>query len=66
MNTNSSKLVSDLEASCVQMFEMYCTNLPLSKDLDPQEGMHGEELLSMICSILVQVCCIKFIFCNAH
>ncbi|XP_020221131.1 N-terminal acetyltransferase B complex auxiliary subunit NAA25 [Cajanus cajan] len=46
---------SELEASCVQMFEMYCKNLPLSKDLDPQEGMHGEELLSMICNILVQL-----------
>ncbi|KAL2333032.1 hypothetical protein Fmac_014245 [Flemingia macrophylla] len=46
---------SDLEASCVQMFEMYCKFLPLSKDLDPQEGMHGEELLSMICNILVQL-----------
>lgn len=69
MNTNSSKLVSDLEVSCVQMFEMYCKNLPLSKDLDPQESMHGEELLSMICNILVQVCCIKlyvFLFCIAH
>jgi len=66
MDATSSKLVSDLEASCVQMFEMYCTNLPLSKDLDPQEGTHGEELLSMTSSILVQVCFIKFIFCNAH
>ncbi|RDY04396.1 N-terminal acetyltransferase B complex auxiliary subunit NAA25, partial [Mucuna pruriens] len=54
-NTNSSKLVPDLEVSCVQMFEIYCKNLPLSKDLDPQEGMHGEELLSMICNILVQL-----------
>ncbi|CAJ1960492.1 unnamed protein product [Sphenostylis stenocarpa] len=55
MNTTSSKYVSDLEVSCVQMFEMYCTNLPLSKNLDPQEGMHGEELLSMTCNILVQL-----------
>lgn len=37
------------------MAEMYCKNLPLSKDLDPQESMHGEELLSMVCNILVQV-----------
>ncbi|XP_027334003.1 N-terminal acetyltransferase B complex auxiliary subunit NAA25 isoform X2 [Abrus precatorius] len=46
---------SDLEVSCVQMFEMYCKNLVLSKDLDPQESMHGEELLSMTCNILVQL-----------
>ncbi|KAK7305478.1 hypothetical protein VNO77_43384 [Canavalia gladiata] len=46
---------SDLEVSCVQMFEMYCKNLPLSKDLDPQESMHGEELLSITCNILVQL-----------
>ncbi|XP_045820585.1 N-terminal acetyltransferase B complex auxiliary subunit NAA25 [Trifolium pratense] len=46
---------NDVEASCVQMFEMYCKNLPLSKDLDPQESMHGEELLSVTCNILVQL-----------
>ncbi|KAL9320101.1 hypothetical protein ACSQ67_011940 [Phaseolus vulgaris] len=51
----STSCAKDLEASCVQMFEMYCTNLPLSKDLDPQEGTHGEELLSMTSSILVQL-----------
>lgn len=45
----------ELEGSAVQMAEMYCKNLPLSKDLDPQESMHGEELLSMVCNILVQV-----------
>jgi hypothetical protein len=37
------------------MVETYCKNLPLSKDLDPQESMHGEELLSMVCNVLVQV-----------
>ncbi|KAH1225724.1 N-terminal acetyltransferase B complex auxiliary subunit NAA25 [Glycine max] len=51
----SMSSASDLEVFCVQMFEMYCKNLPLSKDLDPQESMHGEELLSMICNILVQL-----------
>ncbi|KAL2955932.1 hypothetical protein AAZX31_18G056400 [Glycine max] len=51
----SKSSASDLEVSCVQMFEMYCKNLPLSKDMDPQESMHGEELLSMICNILVQL-----------
>lgn len=37
------------------MVETYCKNLPLSKDLDPQESMYGEELLSMVCNVLVQV-----------
>ncbi|XP_030963835.1 N-terminal acetyltransferase B complex auxiliary subunit NAA25 isoform X1 [Quercus lobata] len=46
---------SELEGSAVQMAEMYCKNLPLSKDLDPQESLHGEELLSMVCNILVQL-----------
>ncbi|GAU27259.1 hypothetical protein TSUD_125400 [Trifolium subterraneum] len=46
---------NDVEVSCVQMFEMYCKNLPLSKDFDPQESMHGEELLSITCNILVQL-----------
>lgn len=39
----------------VQMTQMFCRNLPLSKDLDAQESMHGEELLPMACNILVQV-----------
>ncbi|KAG2672979.1 hypothetical protein I3760_13G067800 [Carya illinoinensis] len=46
---------SELEGSAVQMVELYCRNLPLSKDLDPQENMHGEELLSMACNVLVQL-----------
>ncbi|KAA8549466.1 hypothetical protein F0562_001150 [Nyssa sinensis] len=33
----------DLEGFAVQMAEIYCKNLPLSKDLDEQESMHGEE-----------------------
>ncbi|KAJ0020446.1 hypothetical protein Pint_32451 [Pistacia integerrima] len=47
--------VSELERTALQMTEMYCKNLPLSKDLDPQESMHGEELLSMSCNVLVQL-----------
>ncbi|KAF3454849.1 hypothetical protein FNV43_RR05297 [Rhamnella rubrinervis] len=47
--------VGELEGSAVQMTELYCKNLPLSKDLDPQENMHGEELLSMVCNVLVQL-----------
>ncbi|XP_059429676.1 N-terminal acetyltransferase B complex auxiliary subunit NAA25 isoform X2 [Corylus avellana] len=46
---------SELEGSACQMVETYCKNLPLSKDLDPQESMYGEELLSMVCNVLVQV-----------
>ncbi|KAJ7959894.1 Phagocyte signaling-impaired protein [Quillaja saponaria] len=46
---------NELEASSVQMVELYCKNLPLSKDLDAQESMHGEELLSMACNVLVQL-----------
>ena len=46
----------ELEHCAVQMAEIYCKNLPLSKDLDPQESMHGEEILSLICNLLVEVC----------
>ena len=48
-------LLTELERSAVQMSEMYCKSLPLSKDLDPQESIHGEELLSMASNVLVQV-----------
>ncbi|KAI7742863.1 hypothetical protein M8C21_027876 [Ambrosia artemisiifolia] len=47
--------VEDLVGFAVQMTEMYCQNLPLSKDLDVQESMYGEELLSMTCNALVQL-----------
>uniref|UniRef100_A0A6N2LZ46 Phagocyte signaling-impaired protein n=1 Tax=Salix viminalis TaxID=40686 RepID=A0A6N2LZ46_SALVM len=47
--------VLELESCAVQMVKMYCKSLPLSKDLDPQESMHGEELLSMVCNVLVQL-----------
>ncbi|KAI9196072.1 hypothetical protein LWI28_020834 [Acer negundo] len=49
--------VVELESSAVQMLEMYLKNLPLSKDLDLQESMHGEELLSMASNVLVQLFC---------
>lgn len=45
----------ELEATAVKMTQMYCENLPLSKDLDAQESMYGEDLLSMACNLLVQV-----------
>ncbi|XP_024023343.1 N-terminal acetyltransferase B complex auxiliary subunit NAA25 [Morus notabilis] len=47
--------ITELEDRAVKMAELYCKNLPLSKDLDPQESMHGEELLSMLCNVLVQL-----------
>ncbi|XP_042485125.1 N-terminal acetyltransferase B complex auxiliary subunit NAA25-like [Macadamia integrifolia] len=47
--------IGELEETALQMTKLYCTNLPLSRDLDPQENMHGEELLSMACNVLVQV-----------
>ncbi|XP_058110429.1 N-terminal acetyltransferase B complex auxiliary subunit NAA25 isoform X2 [Magnolia sinica] len=51
-----SKLpVCELESTASRMIEMYFKNLPLSKELDPQENMHGEELLTMACNVLVQL-----------
>ncbi|XP_024982120.1 N-terminal acetyltransferase B complex auxiliary subunit NAA25 isoform X3 [Cynara cardunculus var. scolymus] len=45
----------DLVGFAVQMTEMYCQNLPLSKDLDIQESVYGEEFLTMTCNVLVQL-----------
>ncbi|KDP45753.1 hypothetical protein JCGZ_17360 [Jatropha curcas] len=47
--------VVELEGSAGKMVEMFWKSLPLSKDLDPQESMHGEELLTMTCNVLVQL-----------
>lgn len=47
--------VDDLEDSAVRMAELFCKNLPLSKELDVQESMFGEDLLSMASSVLVQL-----------
>ncbi|XP_059290363.1 N-terminal acetyltransferase B complex auxiliary subunit NAA25 isoform X2 [Lycium ferocissimum] len=47
--------VNELETTAVKMSQMYCENLPLSKDLDAQESVYGEELLSMACNLLVQL-----------
>ncbi|OVA02810.1 Multicopper oxidase [Macleaya cordata] len=53
---NMFKLPLDgLEETNVRRAELYCQNLSLSKDLDPQETMHGEELLCMACNVLVQL-----------
>ncbi|KAH9624384.1 hypothetical protein KSS87_011895 [Heliosperma pusillum] len=47
--------IAELELVAAKMVGLFCENLSLSKDLDPQECMHGEELLSMACNILVQL-----------
>ncbi|CAH9109432.1 unnamed protein product [Cuscuta epithymum] len=47
--------IDELEKLAVQMTDMYCENLALSKDLDEQESMYGEELLTMTCNVLVQL-----------
>lgn len=46
---------SELEGTARKMLEMFCKDLKLSRDLDPQENMHGEDLLSMASNILVLV-----------
>lgn len=46
---------AELESLAVKMVNMYCENLPLSKDLDPQESMYGEDLLYIASNILVQL-----------
>ncbi|XP_074301820.1 N-terminal acetyltransferase B complex auxiliary subunit NAA25-like isoform X1 [Silene latifolia] len=52
---NSKLPIAELELVAAKMVGLFCENLSLSKDLDPQECMHGEELLSMACNILVQL-----------
>ncbi|KAJ0979283.1 hypothetical protein J5N97_014757 [Dioscorea zingiberensis] len=47
--------VTDLEPIAVKMVNIYCRNLYLSGELDPQENMYGEELLSMACNVLVHL-----------
>nr|XP_009599787.1 N-terminal acetyltransferase B complex auxiliary subunit NAA25 isoform X2 [Nicotiana tomentosiformis] len=47
--------LNELETTAVKMTQLYCENLPLSKDLDAQESMYGEDLLSMACNLLVQL-----------
>lgn len=46
----------ELQGIAKRMVDTFYKNLSLSNDLDPQESMYGEELLSMASSILVQVC----------
>ncbi|GAB2286070.1 N-alpha-acetyltransferase 25, NatB auxiliary subunit [Dionaea muscipula] len=52
---NYKLTVIELESVAVELVDMYCKSLHLSRDLDAQENMHGEELLSMASNVLVQV-----------
>ncbi|KZV25766.1 phagocyte signaling-impaired protein [Dorcoceras hygrometricum] len=47
--------VNEVEDLAVRMTQMFCQSLPLSKELDVQDSMYGEELLSMACDVLVQL-----------
>uniref|UniRef100_A0A0E0HCY7 Phagocyte signaling-impaired protein n=1 Tax=Oryza nivara TaxID=4536 RepID=A0A0E0HCY7_ORYNI len=55
LGTFFSKSTTELQHIAKGMVEAFYKNLPLSRDLDPQESMHGEELLCMASSILVQL-----------
>jgi hypothetical protein len=46
----------ELQGIAKRMVDTFYKNLSLSNELDPQESMYGEELLSMASSIFVQVC----------
>ena len=46
----------ELQGIAKRMVDTFYKNLSLSNELDLQESMYGEELLSMASSILVQVC----------
>ncbi|KAK8921085.1 hypothetical protein KSP39_PZI020827 [Platanthera zijinensis] len=47
--------VEELEGTVIKMVDMYCKNLVLSSDLDPQENIYGEELLQIASSTLVML-----------
>lgn len=46
---------TELKDAALRMVELFTKNLYLSKDLEPQENIHGEELLSMAANVLVQL-----------
>ncbi|KAL9267974.1 N-terminal acetyltransferase B complex auxiliary subunit NAA25-like protein [Drosera capensis] len=52
---NYGLTMTELEGVAMELVDMYCKSLPLSRDLDVQESMHGEELLTMASNILVQL-----------
>ncbi|KAK8971053.1 hypothetical protein KSP40_PGU022393 [Platanthera guangdongensis] len=53
--TVSVKSLVELEGTVIKMADMYCKNLVLSSDLDPQDNIYGEELLQIASSTLVMV-----------
>nr|XP_010911121.2 N-terminal acetyltransferase B complex auxiliary subunit NAA25-like [Elaeis guineensis] len=62
--------IRELDGIAKGMVEMYCNNLILSRDLDPQENMHGEELLSVASNVLVLVIvrlqCSSYLYAFIH
>ncbi len=42
-------------AQAVEIMHLYLRSIQLSADLDPQENMPGEELLTLITDLLIQV-----------
>ncbi|XP_066362409.1 N-terminal acetyltransferase B complex auxiliary subunit NAA25-like isoform X2 [Miscanthus floridulus] len=55
LSNNEISELLELQGIAKRMVDTFYKNLPLSNDLDPQESMYGEELLSMASSILVQL-----------
>ncbi|CAL4900135.1 unnamed protein product [Urochloa decumbens] len=55
LGTLFTKSTAELQGIAKRMVDTFYKNLPLSNELDPQESMYGEELLSMASSILVQL-----------
>ncbi|KAL6865074.1 hypothetical protein ACP4OV_016225 [Aristida adscensionis] len=55
LGTLFTKSVAELQGVTKRLVETFYKNLPLSNELDPQENMYGEELLSMASNILVQL-----------
>ncbi|XP_078445054.1 tetratricopeptide repeat (TPR)-like superfamily protein isoform X2 [Wolffia australiana] len=53
--TNFKLSISDLRAASFDLVDMFCKKLYLSGDLDPQETVHGEELLTMASNALSQL-----------
>jgi N-terminal acetyltransferase B complex non-catalytic subunit len=46
---------SDVVAQAVEIMHLYLRSIQLSVDLDPQENMPGEELLTLITDLLIQL-----------
>ncbi|KAL6630986.1 hypothetical protein ACP70R_028326 [Stipagrostis hirtigluma subsp. patula] len=55
LGTLFTKSTAELQDIAKRLVETFYKNLPLSNELDPQESMYGEELLSMASNILVQL-----------